>query len=211
MRHAACPLGPTRQQLLQRLLAAPDGETVQGLCAALQISHNAVRQHLTALLCAGYVERGTPRPSGGRPQASYVLTRAGHALFPRADALIADSLLEGLREDIGSEATGALLARMGRRLGARNAVTGNADERAAALAARMDALGYSADAGDAAGTPVIEARNCVFRELAASHPEVCRFDLAFIEAATGHRVEHTACIAQGAPACRFRLGVPHGA
>jgi len=45
--------GPTQQKLLRELLQAPQGATVETLCVALRITHNAVRQHLTALLAAG--------------------------------------------------------------------------------------------------------------------------------------------------------------
>ena len=40
--------GATQQKLLRVLLQAPQGATVETLCDALRISHNAVRQHLTA-------------------------------------------------------------------------------------------------------------------------------------------------------------------
>src|SRR3546814_10836093 len=75
--------GTTQQRLLRRLSTVPEGCTVELLCAHLHISHNAVRQHLGSLLGQGYVERGQSRPSGGRPQATFRLTEAGRALFPR--------------------------------------------------------------------------------------------------------------------------------
>ena len=45
--------------------------------------------------------------------------------------------------------------------------------------------------------------------LAKAHPDVCRFDLAFMEAATGRPVQHLECLVRGGHACRFRLG-PRG-
>ena len=91
-------LGSTQQKLLRGLLAAPQGLTVDDLCDALGITHNAVRQHLTALIFAGFIGRGAPRPSGGRPQLRYVLTPAGRELFARNYGLIATGIIEAVKE-----------------------------------------------------------------------------------------------------------------
>ena len=189
----------------------PTGEFVQPpkLCDALGVTHNAVRQHLTALIAAGYVDRGSALPSGGRPQSRYVLLPAGRELFPRNYGLVATSLLEHLYAASGKPAVQALLASIGKALGAdaneRIAAAGD-DETAAALADQLDALGYEAQAVKRDGETQVEAYNCVFHALAKAHPDVCRFDLAFMEAATGRPVHHLECLVRGGNACRFRLG-----
>jgi predicted ArsR family transcriptional regulator len=202
-------LGTTQQKLLRRLLEAPQGATVEQLCDALGVTHNAVRQHLTALIAAGYVDRGSALPSGGRPQSRYVLLPAGRELFPRNYGLVATSLLEHLYAASGKPAVQALLASIGKALGAdaneRIAAAGD-DETAAALADQLDALGYEAQAVKRDGEMQVEAYNCVFHTLAKAHPDVCRFDLAFMEAATGRPIQHLECLVRGGHACRFRLG-----
>ena len=71
--------GDTQQRLLRQLLhAGPDGSAVETLCDRLRVSHNAVRQHLTALIGQGVVERAPSQPTGGRPQARFALTAASH-------------------------------------------------------------------------------------------------------------------------------------
>ena len=210
MKHASAlaRLGPTQQRLLRRLLLSPQGATVETLCDALGISHNAVRQHLTALIAAGYVERGTALPSGGRPQARYVLQPAGRELFPRNYGLVATSVLEHLYASSGKAAVQDLLGTIGRELGAAAAERVAAvddDETARALAEQLDALGYEALAVRRDGETQVEAYNCVFHALAKAHPDVCRFDLAFMEAATGRPVQHLECLVRGGHACRFRL------
>ncbi|MGN6518980.1 MAG: helix-turn-helix transcriptional regulator [Dokdonella sp.] len=214
MKHASAlaQLGPTQQRLLRRLMLAPQGVTVETLCDALGISHNAVRQHLTALIAAGFVERGLALPSGGRPQARYVLRAEGRELFPRHYGLIATSVLEHLYASSGKAGVQALLATIGRELGAAAAeriATVDDDETARALAEQLDALGYEALAVHRDGETQVEAYNCVFHALAKAHPDVCRFDLAFMEAATGRPVQHLECLLRGGHACRFRLG-PRG-
>lgn len=202
-------LGPTRQRVLRLLVQAPQGATVEALCDGIGVTHNAIRQHLTALIADGYVERGTARPTGGRPQSRYLLTGAGRELFPRHYGLLATSVLEHLYAHAGKSGVQAMLASIGGSLGAAAAErvdTGDAGQAARDLAAQMDALGYEALAVQRDGETQIEAYNCVFHALAKAHPDVCRFDLAFMEAATGRPVQHLECLVRGGAACRFRLG-----
>ena len=204
--------GETQQRLLRCLLQAPQGRSVEELCQVLGITHNAVRQHLTALLAAGFIERGEARPSGGRPRSVYLLLPAGRELFPRNYALIAAGMLEHLYARGGAAAVQAMLAQMGAELGAAASQRiGDSDDpqvMADALAEQLDALGYEAQALHRGERGEVEAWNCVFHALARAHPDVCRFDIAFLQAATGHKIQHTECMLRGSPACRFRIGAP---
>ncbi len=118
-------------------------------------------------------------------------------------------MLERLYADAGKAGVQALLGDMGRQLGAAAAERINAvgdDETAQALAEQLDALGYEALAVKRDGETQVEAYNCVFHALAKAHPDVCRFDLSFMEAATGRPIQHMECLVRGGHACRFRLG-----
>ncbi|MBS0571577.1 MAG: ArsR family transcriptional regulator [Proteobacteria bacterium] len=202
-------LGTTQQKLLRKLLASPQGATVEDLCGALGVTHNAIRQHLTALLAQGFVERGAAIASGGRPRACFLLAAAGRELFPRNYALLAGGMLEYLYANGGVAAVQAMLAAMGAKLGAdasaRLAAAKGDALVAQALADQLDALGYEAQTVAVDGSVEVEAFNCVFHSLARKHPDVCRFDLAFMSAATGRPVHRTQCMLHGAPACRFRV------
>ena len=77
---------------------------------------------------------------------------------------------------------------------------------ARALAQRLDALGYEAVPARHGDDWQVEAFNCVFHGLARQHPQVCKFDLAYMEQATGRRVHHMECIVRGGHVCRFKLG-----
>ncbi len=202
--------GETQQRLLRRLLQAPQGATVEELCNALGVTHNAVRQHLTALTAAGLVERGEARPSGGRPRAVYVLLPAGRELFPRNYAVIAGGMLDHLYASAGAGAVQSMLVEIGTKLGKAAAqLVGDRDDPqavAVALAEQLDALGYEAQALRRSERGEVEAWNCVFHALAKAHPDVCRFDLAFMQAATGRKIQHTDCMLRGSAACRFRIG-----
>jgi len=202
-------LGSTQQRLLRQLLMANEGGTVESLCAQLHISHNAVRQHLSALIAHHYVERTQSRPSGGRPIACYRLTEEGHGLFPRNYATIATALLTQMYDQLGESAMESSLRELGRTLGRHEPAPSPAapsKEVAHNLAQKLDSLGYEATAAQRDEEWQIEAFNCVFHALARQHPQVCKFDLAYMEAASGRRVHHMECIVRGGHVCRFRLG-----
>ena len=203
-------LGATQQRLLRHLLQSAAGSDVETLCQRLRISHNAVRQHLTALMSKGLVERSQPRPTGGRPQALYCLTGPGREMFPRNYAQISNAMLDGIVERFGQKGATDFLIDLGRRLGAEetDALSASASvaDITSRLAERMDGLGYEAVSTQNGGEHEIEAFNCVFHALARHNPCVCKFDLAFMEAASGRRIHHMECIVRGGGVCRFRVG-----
>ena len=206
--------GDTQQRLLRQLLLAPDGCAVESLCERLHISHNAVRQHCTALLGQGYVERVQSRATGGRPQARFGLTATGRELFPRNYGAIAGALLAQLHARLGESEVGALLHDLGATVAATQPALqpeDGADGMARALAQRLDGLGYEAVPARHGDEWQVEAFNCVFHALAKQHPQVCKFDLAYLEAVSGRRIHHMECIVRGGHVCRFRIGTepPH--
>lgn len=77
-----------------------------------------------------------------------------------------------------------------------------------ALAGRLDSLGYEAVPARNAGEWQVEAFNCVFHALARQNPQVCKFDLAFLEAVSGEKIQQAACMLRGDHACRFRIRKP---
>ena len=46
----------------------------------------------------------------------------------------------------------------------------------------------------------------MFHALARQHPQVCKFDLAYLEGVSGRRIHHMECIVRGGHVCRFRIG-----
>ena len=200
--------GDTRQRLLRQLLLALEGAGVEELCERLHLSHNAVRQHLTPLIVRGLVERIEPRATGGRPQARYALTASGRELFPRNYGAIAAALISQLLERMGEAEVGAMLQELGSTVAATQASmrAESGEALARALAQRLDALGYEALPARHGDDWQVEAFNCVFHALAKQHPQVCQFDIAYMEATTGRRVHHMECMVRGGQVCRFRLG-----
>lgn len=201
-------LGTTQQALLRHLLRNPAGVDVESLCLFLRISHNAVRQHLTALSTRGWVERSDSVATGGRPQARFRLTAVGHELFPRNYAFIAGALLEAVGQRVGNDGMKAMLSELGTTLGRSEPTLARETdaEVATALAERLNRAGYESLPTTRGGQAQVEAFNCVFHSMARQNSDVCRFDIAFMEAATGRRIQHGECIVRGGHVCRFLIG-----
>lgn len=114
-----------------------------------------------------------------------------------------------LQARLGAAEVGALLQQVGTTVAAsqpRMASGKGMEAIARILAEYLDALGYEAmPIHDHEGWHV-EAFNCVFHDLAQEHPEICRFDLALLEALSGRQIQHVESIARGGRICRFRVG-----
>jgi len=63
-------MGERQKQLLKLLRGSKPGLSVDELSKGLEMTRNAVRQHLASLEVAGFVTAGVTRPSGGRPAAA---------------------------------------------------------------------------------------------------------------------------------------------
>ena len=200
-------LGATQQALLRTLLHHKNGQTVDDLGRALGVSRNAVRQHLAALERDGMVARGPTQPTGGRPEQLYRLTAEGQERFPRQYSWFAEMLMQALEAQLGRDGAAERLDDMGRNAGdgfrARLRHSGDPEANLSEIAGHMEELGYEARANVNAFE--IEAQNCVFHQLAVKYPEVCRFDLGLLEAASGQTVEHRACMARGDAKCCFKF------
>ena len=191
--------GETQRKLLESLLRQPRGLSVDELVEAIGVTANAVRQHLAALQHDGVVRFDVRPAPRGRPQHVYRLSDQGREAFPRRYKELAQAVLVELGSQLGGEA----LKRSMRRMGSRAAETFRGEVvPVAATAQAMKQLGYEATA---TSPSEITARNCVFHQVARDFPAVCEFDLAFMEAATGRKVEHTECMVRGGGVCRFRF------
>lgn len=199
--------GERQRQLLTALLEQKAGRSADELAESLGISRSAVHQHLGALEREGYLEK-LMRPSyGGRPGFAWRLTRKGVHLFPKQYAFFSELMIRGLKRSLGSDGLVRVLEELGGEIARRHLprLEGAGDaERATIVAELMRELGYAARAVDTAAGPEIDARNCVYHDLAAEHPEVCRLDLALLRVLFGREVEHVECMLRGGQACRFR-------
>jgi predicted ArsR family transcriptional regulator len=204
-------MGERQKQLLKLLRSGRNGLSVEELSKGLEITRNAVRQHLSSLEAAGLVATGATRPSGGgRPQQLYVLTELGKEMSPRQYSWLAQLVLASVRREEGLENMGKRMNEIGagvaRQLRSQFPGLSSHEEKVEKLAEVMDQLGYSArKATYSPGEAIIEADNCVFHSMAKKDQEICHLDRGLMETFTDSKVEQNECMARGGNICRFRL------
>ncbi len=202
-------LGARQRALLTSLLEWKEGRSADELAESLGISRSAVHQHLSALERDGYLEKLMRPSQGGRPGYAWRLTNKGVHLFPKQYAFFSELMIRGMKQSLGADGLVRVLTELGTDLAKRYAhrLDGAADDaqRMRIVAALMNELGYAARAASVDGRPEIDARNCVYHDLAAEHPEVCRLDLALLGALLGTEIEHVECMVRGGRTCRFRM------
>jgi predicted ArsR family transcriptional regulator len=204
-------MGDRQKQLLKLLRGNKAGLSVDELSKGLEISRNAVRQHLAALEAEGFVGTGSMRPSGGgRPQQLYVLTEKGKESFPRQYSWLAQLVVASVQREEGAENMGKRLNDIGvgvaQQIRTQYPNLNTHKEKVEKLAEVMDQLGYNArDVTQPGGESMIEADNCVFHRMAIKDTEICHLDRGLMETFTDSKIEHDECMATGGNLCRFKF------
>jgi predicted ArsR family transcriptional regulator len=204
-------IGERQKRLLKLLRGTKPGMSVDELSKGLEITRNAVRQHLSSLEGAGLVTTGTTRPSGGgRPQQLYVLTELGQESFPRKYSWLAQLVVASVQREEGAENMGKRLSEIGagiaHQIRSQYPELHTQQEKVEKLAEIMDQLGYNAkNATLPGGEAVIEADNCVFHQMAVKDLDICHLDKGLMETFTDSKVEQHECMARGGQLCRFRF------
>ena len=190
-------------QLLRRGEAA-----VNDLAAALSLTDNAVRSHLSTER-DGLVRQSGKRTATRKPEGLFSLTPEAGQLFPKAYDLLFNQLLHSLGSRITSAEKDQLLREVGRRLaGVRAPLSKSPTE--AELRERLKIaidvlrdLGGLAELEDAGDEIVIRGFSCPLASVVKEHPEVCQLAEALLAEIIGVPVRE-ACVRNGAPNCLFR-------
>jgi predicted ArsR family transcriptional regulator len=202
----------TRGRLL--VLLRRGSETVAELAAALGLTDNAVRSHLTALERDGLLRPTGIRRGPRRPTVTYALTAEAEHLFPKEYGAVLRHLLDELKDRLAPDqlddlarATGHRFARDFARVGP---PPGRKDrvERAVGV---LRELGGCCEFEGANGTVVLGCSVCPLAAAADGHPEVCRLVETMLGDVLGVPVRQRC---QGdPPRCRFefdRAAAPDG-
>lgn len=196
-------LGGTRGQIVSLLRRS--SRTVNELAAALGLTDNAVRPHLTALERDGLVEQRVARGGIGKPAFVYHLTSEADVLLPKPYAPLLALLLTALAERMPREEVESLLREVGRR-----AVAGQRVQDAdlpARLHAAVDvlgALGGDAELEQGEDGLFIQGYSCPLAAIVHAHPEACQLAEALLTDVVGAEVREE-CDKGKSPRCRFRI------
>lgn len=200
-----------QKKILDYLLDHPDGATLDELSSYLEITKTAVKDHIIKIENLGYLSFVDSKGSVGRPRRRYLLSKEGHDAFPKQYSWLSNVLLELLAQDLGKEGVVQLMRNLADKV-AKSMETKfkkaqTSIELLNQVTITLNELGYRASLkqSDLRKGAVIEATNCVYHSVAKEHPELCGFDVRFIENVSGMVVKLESCIARGESVCRFCL------
>jgi len=199
-----------QQKILHFLVKEKKGMTVDQFSKLLDVSRSAIHQHMTVLERDGFVKKSALTKTGGRPGTTFVLTDKGDHLFPKHYSLIAEMLINLIKQKLGSEKLIEYLKELGVSISeTRKDKLKNKpiDEKIKMVVAIMQELGYEAQTaeGEPGENLMIDAFNCVFHDLAYSNTEVCEMDLSLLSSLLDSKIEHSCCMAKGESRCRFKI------
>jgi predicted ArsR family transcriptional regulator len=203
-----------QKKILDFLLEHPDGATLDEIAAYLEMTKSAAKEHLLKVEALGYITYKDTKGPVGRPRRRYLLSPDGHEAFPKQYSWLSNVLLEILARDMGRDSVIKLMHSLADQVAGsmkeKFSDTASVAERLAKITAVMNDLGYrsSLKQSDLRKGAVIEATNCVYHSVAKRHPDLCRFDVRFLENASGLDVKLETCIARGGNVCRFCLRKP---
>ena len=197
-------LSHRQQALIRHLLYSDQGLTLDQLANLLEISRNAVTQHIAGLEKLNCIESRMLPSAGGRPSRAYTLTDIGMAMFPKQYALFSTALLKTISENFEGVELEKLLITIGRDLAIpfKDRVN-NSDNKIEEVIKIMEELGYEARLSSLNTSTEIVAKNCVFHDLAVENSAVCELDRSLISTLLESKIEQQECMVKGGSSCRF--------
>lgn len=204
-------LASTRGQIVAMLRRA--NCTVNDLTAALNLTDNAIRSHLTSLERDGLVQQNGVRRGLRKPHYSYSLTPEAEQLFPKAYGALLNQVLVVLQRRLPPGEKENILREVGEQMAQSYHLTAAGAEpvEPPSLEARLQA-GVQA-LGELGGLATVETHNnrffirggsCPLTAVTADHPEVCLLAETFVAGIVGLSVQQR-CNHQGAPQCCFEI------
>lgn len=178
------------------------------LARELELSPNAIRQHLAGLEREGLVSERPVRRGKTKPTHEFSLTDEGERLFPQRYDLLLNAVLREVREIGGEGVLEQVFERMGRRSAQKAAAQMNGlngERRVGALVDLLREHGVEADYSSDGSTYVIHEHNCPYAETVKEHPQVCSLIHRVLGELFPSGSRQTESLATGGEACRFEV------
>jgi len=183
--------------------------TADDLAKTLEISASAVRQHLSALRSAGYIDAEQQRGQPGRPADRFHTTELTEAMFVKDTSNLSIELLSHMEEEDPGLVTRVFERRRQRRVAetADKLAGKTLGEKVAVLAAELDAEGYLADFDQIDTTHFrINLHSCAMWAVASRYGQACATELDYLREllpeATIERITHKTA---GAHVCAYQV------
>lgn len=199
----------TRGRVLASLRRAD--RTVDELARELDLTDNAVRNHLSALERDGLIRQAGQRRGigAGKPAAIYTLHTDAESLLSRAYSPVLAAVVEALTDELPDDRSEVVLreagVRLARQLGGR--ASGDSAARARAAASVLESLGGDTEIAGSEGVTRIRGARCPLSAVVRHRPEMCAAVAALVGEIAG--AEARVCCEHGErPRCCFDLAVP---
>ncbi|TVY11012.1 helix-turn-helix transcriptional regulator [Paenibacillus cremeus] len=203
---------PEPRRTIVQTLKTRGSSSMGKLAAVLEISAEAVRQHLKQLELEGWISRSSIRSSGvGRPEIQYRLTAAGEHLFDKKYDQLTVELLDVIGHQLGETALQQVLQAM---IEARVA-SWRPRLEGLSKSDRLNALKHFYSQEDAFmeveqedDTFYFIERNCPFHNVAIQRPALCNVTISVLTQLLNCKVTREQSFQNGDGCCRFRLADP---
>lgn len=204
-------LHKNQQRILEFLLSNKNGATLEELASYLGITKTAAKEHILKVENHGLLRFADTKGAVGRPRRRYFLSEEGHDAFPKQYSWLSNVLLELLAQDLGGKGVAKIMKsladKVAKSMEAKFKDAGSSAALLTKINSTMNELGYrtTLKQSDLRKGAILEATNCVYHSVAKEHPELCAFDIRFLENVSGMKVNLEVCIARGGSVCRFCL------
>jgi len=200
-----------RRRLVLDALRVRGALTLDELARELRLTRTATANHLARLQANGLVTRVGLRAGKRRPSITYGLTEQADRSFPQEYETLALHVLDETAR-AGSEQLDRVLRRVGERWLARDlppvrSLRGRPRlERAVQIVAER---GFMPSLEPSSRGLALRNHNCPIARACGAHHQVADMVKRWVEALVGTRVQRTACICKGAPACEYSILPKH--
>jgi predicted ArsR family transcriptional regulator len=198
-------LASTRGKILALLRA--QSRTVNELAAALELTENAVRSHLTSLERDGLIQQLGMRRGFRKPHVLYSLTPEAEYLFPTAYGSLLRHALTVFGRQLSPQELRASLREVGRTAADEHLdhVKGQTrNQRIEFALSLLKNLGGDVTVQEGEGKRFIQGNGCAFSAVTVHHPEACLIAEALLSEIIGTPVKER-CQHGEAPRCCFEI------
>jgi len=185
--------------------------SAETIASDLDVTPNAVRQHLTNLEREGFVVSHPERSGRGRPALQFELTERADAVFPKRYGQLATMVLREVEEAGGPEALDEMFARIAARhaRAIEHELVGlDFDEKLDRVVAWIGRAGMLAERSETPEGIKVTIHNCPFRNTALKFPQVCTITPQLINQLLGAAVSQSESIHRRDPYCSFVVQRP---
>jgi predicted ArsR family transcriptional regulator len=200
----------TKREIL-KTLKEMGSASIATLQSKLNMTGEALRQHLLQLKNDGFVERKSKKskdPSGGRPAKQYYLTLEGEHLFPKNYDQLTVEIIDTVADHLGQEALLKILETMTQT----RIKKWEPQLQGLTINERVEVLKGLYLQDDAfmeievsENTICLIEHNCPFLNVATKRPALCSVTVASLTQLLGYKVERTERFQNGDGRCVFRI------